>query len=295
MTIHTDNLTPYLDSFSLSDLQARIRDYRRLALDKLSDHAAREALWKILAPSQHAAYVPLIGNYAADTTFWRARALKSDDHYIPLRDMKGSSDAWEPPADRISVRGRLNLAGESLLYTCPEDARLAIREARIFENSWFCLIKYKALVPINVVLIMAGDTSDWGLNEIQRSKYDMLMDFFETEFTREVGEGNEHQYRTSEIIAKDHFDLPPEIQDAWLYPSTVGKPLANVAFRPSVAHEKLRLEGVALSKWNKAGDAISLEGYAFTDGTLNNQGEFVWWPVGSTPQEERFPEFGTPR
>ncbi|MGP5048356.1 hypothetical protein, partial [Glutamicibacter ardleyensis] len=277
---------------STLDLQTRIRDYRRLPLHKLTDEEAREAIWKIIAPSQHASYVPLLGRYPKGSIFWRARSIPLDDHILPLRSMRTIDDAWAPKSEFVRKRGRLNRANESLLYTCPANAALTVQEARIPEGQRFSLIKYTSREPINVVQILASDTVNWGLSEDQRIKYEMLMDFFETEFTRGVGEGNEYFYRSSEFIAKDHFDLPQQVQDAWLYPSTVGKPAVNVTFRPEVAHKKLRLEGIALCKWKSHKNGIRLAATAFTDGNLGNTDSFIWWSMGTDVQKSRFPEFG---
>ncbi len=86
------------------------------------------------------------------------------------------------------------------------------------------------------------------LHDEDALKVEMLHDFLRHEFTRDVGRGTEYLYRISESIAKSWFDLPPEVQDAWCYPSIVDQNLYNIAFRPR-QRSKLRLLEVQIGTY----------------------------------------------
>ena len=85
------------------------------------------------------------------------------------------------------------------------------------------------------------NTSD--LDHANALKVEMMQGFLRDEFTRDVEHGTEYLYRISETIAKEYFDLPPEMQDAWCFPSVVDKRCFKATFSPGT-RSKLRLIGV---------------------------------------------------
>ncbi len=90
------------------------------------------------------------------------------------------------------------------------------------------------------------------LSSEENLKMRILLNFLNDEFTRDVGQGTEFLYRSSERIAKAYFDLSPrDVQDAWCYPSIASKPSFNVCFRPELAKETLNLVGVQLCEVEK--------------------------------------------
>ncbi|WP_120520397.1 hypothetical protein [Arthrobacter celericrescens] len=166
---------------------------------------------------------------------------------------------------------------------------MAIAEAKIPPGRLFALIRYKSTAPINVAMI-GDEPSQAGLTKDQHLKLTMLMNFLEHEFTRDVGIGTEYLYLASEIIAKDYFDLPPEVQDAWCYPSVASRPAVNVAFRPALARAKISLRGVALARTVPSQEGYRLKGIAFSDAKDGPEG-FRWHTHGTAVQASIFPEF----
>jgi hypothetical protein len=126
------------------------------------------------------------------------------------------------------------------------------------------------------------------LNKEENLKLRLLNDFLTHEFTRDVGVGTEYLYQISEIIAKEYFDLPPEIQHAWCYPSVVEKPSMNVCFRPQVARRKLRLLGVQIATCKRENKDMLFSVKCIASG-FNGDGVFRYRQIGSEVQRLVFP------
>ena len=224
--------------------------------------------------------------YPAGTLFYRVRAIPEDDHIIPLRPISKVSDCWEPLEEIVKL-GRLNKEHEPLLYTSPMDPRMALGEMKIPDGVRFGLIVYEAVEDVNVTVIGHQANTD-GLNDADALKIEMVQGFLRDEFIRDVGQGTEYLYRISETIAKDYFDPPPEMHDAWCYPSVAYKDGFNVAFRPNT-RTKLRLIGVEFAKVYRGQahdvlfeiDAVAKE--------VEGSDDLAYFPIGSPEQQEMFP------
>jgi len=199
------------------------------------------------------------------------------------------SDLWEPPTNCVKQIGRLNKVGETLLYTAPQNPNVAIKETHIQKNDWYALIKYTAVKDIKVNTI--GGVYDYRamgfVDEKAIMVHELYNSFLRDEFSRDVGNGTEYLYRISERIAKDYFDLPPEIQDAWCYSSVQDKNKYNVCFRPEKAHELLKLNGAMICRKDDNEDirprciAVSMNG------------KLEFYKLGTDVQKKEFPEIIT--
>ncbi|MCY3958693.1 MAG: hypothetical protein OXG65_10400 [Chloroflexi bacterium] len=278
---------PHVDAL---ELHRRVSEFRKLNFREMSYQEVSEAIRRVImfeTPlGTHSVLQVNGGNYPAGTKFYRVRRIPKGDHITPLRSMSKVSDCWEPPGECIRI-GRLNKEREPILYTSPLDPSVAIGELRIPEGEWFSLILYEAVKDISVATI-GGQPDITGLNNDDALKIEMIQGFLRDEFTRDVGRGTEYLYRISEIIAKDYFDLPPAMQDAWCYPSIVDKTKFNVAFRPNM-RTKLRLIGVEIAKVNRMDDRGLLlsVGMVATKGDGSN--DLAYYHIGSPKQREVFP------
>ncbi|MBD9381145.1 hypothetical protein IB258_07830 [Achromobacter sp. ACM02] len=204
-----------------------------------------------------------------------------------MKGMRVESDAWSPPAHVVGA-GRLNRVGEPLLYTSPGNPTVAVEEMKIPDGENFSLIVYEALEDIRVSTI--GVTPDLpNLNKDEVLKLRMLNDFLAHEFTRDVGVGTEYLYNISDVIAKDYFDLPPQMQDAWCYPSVAARPAANVCFRPDLAKRKLRLVGVQINTCNRDQNGMRFQVKCIASG-FDGDGVFCYHSIGSDVQRVVFPD-----
>lgn len=274
-------------------LAEKVRRFRRLNFRKLSYADIQREIGDVLCFNGQALLMPMMATYPAGSLFYRIRRLAPDDRAFPLRGMTAEGDAWAPPAS-VTAMQRLNKAGEPLLYTTPLNFAVAIEELRVPEDEFFSLIVYRARTEVKVAQVGLG-TMPPDLTAEERFKMELLNDFLEHEFTREVGRGTEHLYQISEIIAKDYFDLPPDAQDAWCYPSVAERGGYNVCFRPEQAKEKLELLGVQFSRYKREGDDLMMNVAAVAVG-FGPDGVFQYHAIGSEVQRAVFPEISaTPR
>ncbi len=262
----------------------KISAFRKINIRNLSDEELFHAIQNTLLNNNIFSYLTNSGVYSIDTPFFRVRKLDSsivsEMHFITL------SDFWEPPAECVTKMGRLNKIGESLLYTSPGNPQVAIKEMHLKENDWYALIKYVATKEVKVNII--GGIYDYvslGFSDERAIMvHELYNSFLRDEFSRDVGGGTEYLYRISERIAKDYFDLPKEIQDAWCYSSIQDKSQYNVCFRPERAHELLMLKGALICKKEKD-ETIKPRCVAIA---TDNQAEF--FSLGSEVQKRAFPE-----
>ena len=242
----------HVDSTHLHDKICRFRD---LDFKRMSYQEVQSAISEVITfNTPHgviSVLMPMNANYPAGTRFYRVRTLPDDDRKIPLRTMSKVSDCWEPP-ENIVRAGRLNRDNESLLYTAPISPFVAVEEMKIPDGKFFSLIVYESLEKINVTMIGAQPNIE-GLHGEEVLKVKMLQDFLKHEFIRDVGVGTEYLYRISESITKDYFDLPPDFQDAWCYPSVAKKGHFNVCFRKD-NRSKLKLVGSQIASVVREGD-----------------------------------------
>ncbi|MGI1796187.1 RES domain-containing protein [Acinetobacter schindleri] len=231
------DVNKYLDKIDLKELKAKIRNFRSLPRHKLSDKELMEEIYKVLEIDNHFILQPHFRTYPVGSYFYRIRKLLQPN----ISELKSVNDFWNAPQDLINSYQRLNKPKESLLYTA-FDIETAIVETRLKENDFFCLMIYENIKPIKAVCIGTSFNDDLRLIEIE--------DFLAEEFCKPVGTGIEHFYRTSELIAKHFFDLPPEeIQDAWEYPSVQDRKKLNICFRPELGKKLLKLNGTLICKY----------------------------------------------
>lgn len=182
------------------------------------------------------------------TAFYRARGFPIDDTIIPPKTMSHIGDAWEPPAEFVKYPGRLNQVNQSILYCCPEDQFLAIKEARASENQFVAIMKYTAVRPIKVAALGDYENSNLPKDDLTRLFYN----FLDEEFAQDVLPGQESRYLITSNIANTFANYP--FQDGWLYRSVQSPEKFNVAFLPEKHKECLKLEGVVICNLHDSTD-----------------------------------------
>ena len=292
--IEIKNFLKYVD---ISELQNKICEFRDLDFKNMSYGDIKQAILKVIlfnTPYGNISILmPTTGNYPVGTIFYRVREiLPSDDRKIPLKSMSYVSDCWSLPENKVRL-GRLNKEKESLLYTALQDPSVAIEELKIPDDELFSLIIYKATQQINVNVVGFLSNSeklneDEKLNKDEKLKVKMIQDFLKHEFIRDVGVGTEYLYQFSESIAKDHFDLPSHLQDAWCYPSIAKKGGYNVCFRKDKCN-KLELIGVQITSVHRinVGYRFDVKCIAVDCGNGIN---LSYHGIGSEIQKKLFPE-----
>lgn len=270
------------------EFQRRATDFAALDLTCCSVSTLRNELMHVLTPPGRSGFtlVPQVRTVPAGTCFWRGRVLPTDDHVLPLRTIRRTADVWESPTN-LAQQMRLNKQGEPLLYTTLDHPHAVPAEVRLPTGSNLALILYQASQELHLNCI--GLPANWdGLDPEQAGAAALVHEFLAKQFLRRVSDHG-HEYYLSELVAKDLFDLPEECQDGWSYPSVAQAGAVNVAFRPSVAHSKLELTGVALRRVRSDADSVTFEGLAFSDGAPTD--DFAWHTWGSDVQRRCFPQF----
>lgn len=263
----------------------QIRKFRMLDFKDLSKGEISNAIYEALSWNGKIIYLGNIGAYPANTSFFRVRKFSSKIDLVER--FKSYSDFWEPPIDCVTTQDRLNAVGESMLYTSPEDPIVPIKEMRIEKGQLYALIKYDAKEIIRVNQIgRVVDYAELGISsKTAILNHEIVNSFLRDEFSRDVGQGTEYLYRISETIAKDYFDSPSEMQDAWSYASVQDKFKYNVCFRPEVAHRLLRLQGALICK-KEDGDDIKVYCIALCS---KDEDGVRFYPLGSEEQKRVFP------
>ena len=294
----------FLRHVDARELHRRIARFRMLNFGAMSYAELTNAIIGVIqfdTPTGPRAILrPTIGWFAAGTRFYRVRTIPSEDRdsigppspsMSRIRAMSRIRDCWEPPKEVVPV-GRLNRAGQPLLYTSPRNFLVAIDEMKIEDGECCSLIVYEAADNVKIAVIGNSHPSIGALDEYSTMKMEMIDGFLRDEFTRDVGPGTEYLYRLSEVIAKSWFDLPPEVQDAWCYPSIVDKNSCNVAFRPDRRREKLRLIGVQIGSPRTLSNGQRYLHVELLAGEKEGTEELDYFRMGSLEQRRLFPELG---
>lgn len=283
----TERFVSHLKRVDPIELTRRIQSFKKLNTKDMNEMEIRKEIYSVLLWDNLFLYQTNIKKYPKGTIFFRIRKLNGSR--LPISNFQKHSDFWEPPTTVIKKPGRLNKAGESLLYTTPGDPSVPLLETHIQEGEFYALIHYVADREVKVNLI--GGEYDYSAIGIEDKTailvHELYNDFLLTEFSRDVGEGTEFLYRVSEIITKDFFDLPPrDIQDAWAYSSVQDKKKYNVCFRPDIAHEILHLKGAMICK-KGANNSINVYCVALPSADNSSIG---YYQLGSDKQKEVFPD-----
>ncbi|MBL0611925.1 hypothetical protein JD508_16955 [Aeromonas jandaei] len=288
--VHLKEFLKYVETAYLHD---KICTFRDLDFKKMSYQEVQSAILDVISfdtpQGKRCILTQMNSSYPAGTRFYRVRSLAEDDRHLPLRAMSKVTDCWEPP-EKIVSAGRLNRANESLLYTAPQLPTVAIDEMKIPDSQLFSLIVYESTAPIFVTMIGSPPNVE-GLNSEEALKLRMIQDFLKHEFIRDVGSGTEYLYRISESITKDYFDLPPDIQDAWCYPSVAKKGAFNVCFRKG-NRSKLNLIGVQIASVVRENNnyLFSVKAIAVDSGDGVN---LAYYNIGHDIQRKLFPEISS--
>ncbi|MES9996615.1 hypothetical protein [Desulfovibrio aminophilus] len=245
-----DHIHEFLKKIEKKELARRIDAFLSIDIKSLSDEEIRKLIYDTFSISRedgsnYFILLPESGYYKKGTIFYRVR--KSKTHIYPNDEFASVNDFWEPPAEKTKY-GRINKDNEPLLYTTPAVPYIAAAETGVRKNDFFYLIVYDAVDDIHVSKIGCDiDYKKYNIKDVSLiEKYELINNFLKDEFSRRVEAGTEYLYKTSEIIAKDFFDLP-EI-DGWCYPSIKDKTSYNVCFHPCQAKKKMMLRGAIICK-----------------------------------------------
>jgi hypothetical protein len=295
--INQNSIHDFLSRINIEDIELKREAFQTLNIKKLTDEDLFNAVMDTISfdPDGSGKKISILTPrsvlYSSGTRFYRIRKLEKDDNCLPLKALKKEQDAWNAPAENCKL-GRLNAAGESLLYTSVQSPNVCVEEMDVKDEDLFCLMVYEAIKEIKVTLIGLWQDNEQ-LSKDENLKMRMITNVLSDLFTRDVGKGTEFLYRVSGRIAKVYYDLPRECQDAWCYPSVAAKQGRNCCFRPEVAKEVLKLVGVQICSVKR--DA---ENYMYNCRCIsvwnNEKEQFDYYSVDSPICRKLFPEIMIP-
>ena len=234
------------------ELRKSIKKYRKIDLRHAKDDVVLNCLKEIISVRFNMVY-----GYNSTTELYRIRKLsKKDGNRLTKR-----TDLLYPPSDVVKHMGRLNNAHEPLLYT-GLSPRCLMDEVKVDVDEYYTLIKYKIkegeILNVSSVGLYEEDHIGNIGNEIYFSElrgnltkeakinFDIIEDFLNNEFTKDVGLGTEFLYRTSNLISKYlcHYTKV----DGFLYPSVGAKQGYNVALKPDAVDRAIDIVGLQIFK-----------------------------------------------
>lgn len=220
-------------------LKSRIDKYSKQSKKKGSREQIRRQIYAVLMPPSGDRFaIPHSGHpIKLGTPLYRARKLSDPS------EMKVESDVWNAPPQFVGP-GRLNVDGESLLYTAVAQASTAAYEVRAKAGDLVAMSEYRTIQPFSALRI-GDEYLPEGLTLKGEKKLRMIMQFMSDIFTQRTAPDTSHKYVAPELITKEFYDLPPGIFKAWSYTS-IADPSGygwNLCFRP--AHAKQLIEYVS--------------------------------------------------
>ncbi|MGB7268140.1 MAG: RES family NAD+ phosphorylase [Albidovulum sp.] len=272
----------FLSNLDIEEIKQRIANFRERARKGMPETELVNELTAIFGDQFQ--FGTEQRNYTTGTQFFRARPIPNDDTKIPLKTISKVGDAWEPPRAFVKIQGRLNAAGQSILYCCANDPDLAIDEARGRNNNHVAVIVYRSTRPIQVAVL--GDYSNSNLAKDELSQ--VFYSFLDDEFSKFVSEGDEGIYTITRSVADTYFTYPE--QDAWCYRSVQSPSKFNVAFLPGRQSSCIELTGVMICDL-KASTLGNLS-VKFVVDFDKITGFARYHQIGSAEQKRVFPEIG---
>lgn len=219
-------------------IDEKIKKLNSLDLRVVSDADVIAAVNDIIAfePQPGVKIVNMLSNFRKihNGNLYRVRTCESGC----LETMRKDSDAWNPPPEFVSRRGRLNNVNESLLYVA-ENVWTAVKEMKVKEYECFWLIVYNISEGISVIEI--GEPVH-ERNDAFSQVYNKIADLLRKEFTRDVKKDEEYEYRVSNAIAK--FYYPFFEFDGWSYPSVADLGRKSLCLDPKKVRGKISLKTV---------------------------------------------------
>ncbi|MBZ9690748.1 hypothetical protein [Clostridium sp. M14] len=234
-----DSINTFIGNFnplniaSTMEILDRLEKYKKLDLKRISDKELFDLTLKTI-PCCNVIW----RNYKEGLQFFRVRKLEEDAYLY-------SKDLIYPPKKYVKVRGKLNDIRESMLYVS-RDQVTPFYEVKAKVGERYAMIGYEVVQGENIQATVIGLNNSYSnemkLNEQGNINSRIIEQFFYTEFTKDVGKGTEHLYRTSTMLAKNFFDVPN--CDAYEYPSVAINRNINLAIKPQAVDKKLKIISV---------------------------------------------------
>ncbi|WP_181429491.1 RES domain-containing protein [Enterococcus plantarum] len=162
------------------------------------------------------------------------RVRKIWDENVKIERVKDVS--YVPDEKKEMIRyGRLNDREEQIMYLA-DTYLTAMKESRLKNGDKFYLSIFINVDKLNLVNISQQLESKGRYGEAEKK----ISEFLLSEFTKEVKDGKEYEYRISNLIAKHYYSYLANDLDGWLYPSVARNGAWNVALDKEMTDKKIR-------------------------------------------------------
>jgi hypothetical protein len=250
----TLDLHEYLDAFDARQLYDRIAAFQKEIDAAGTSEEIRNRLHPILFPTRlRSAVLPLssVTVPALRAPLYRVRANISDPS-----DVKSVGGVWARPDG--GAAGRVNRAGQRILYVAAETAQLAVVEAKPKDGDYLAVSQFVATDPIVLIQVRDMSPRNQKLSVRQQRKLSALAKFFNWVFNYSGTDPENPRYEAAQIIALDFRLLPVEAM-GWGYQSAlIDSPFAyNIALDADRAKRVLRLVNTQIYHY-KAGASPQL-------------------------------------
>ncbi len=235
-----------VNGLTASEISKRFVGWSNLAASGATVDEIKDQVWSLcnLLP-----FYTVMAN--SEFKLFRGRTC-SDNSYFD-----NTSEMWFPPAQHVTVQGRANRQGESMLYLA-QDGRTAMFELNLQSNQHLTIAEYGlktgATLNLHHIGLIDNISSDgwlelskkepemWtklGLNSAGINNTKMIHRLLAEEFLRDVKDGSEDKYTVSIAIAE--FLLSYGDADGIMYPSIKSQNDFNIVVKPDSATEKLKI------------------------------------------------------
>ena len=255
----------YLSLKSRKEVREKVRDFRMLDFRRMLYGEVHSAIKTVISAVDengetfHVIPVTWV-TYEPGSLFFR----------VVEHPVKSQSDLWGPP-ENIAKIGRLNLDGESVLYTSPSlDA--ALDEMNVQDGELTTVIQYSSKKKLNLMRIGMFSIDD-AIASSHGDVLDELNDFFRDEFIRDVGKGTEYLYNISNAIS-EYFHGPESV--GYYYPSMRMKRKWNACFNGENIEQLLKVTSVGRFRFWRDPKVDYMKSWCECKAEVHDDGRVVW-------------------
>lgn len=232
----------YYSGFRLDDFRRRREEFRALDLGdpKFDVVAAARVVTQSPSTTDHLLPFSWESYYPGDAVLWRARAITREQGIAGFFE----EDLWDPPRS-LSGTGRMNKAGERLLYASLDTPGIALRESRIAGvGQRFAMAKF-GLSRRMTLMRIGPPNHDPSLTFRERLLEAEIGAMLEDAIRSPTADRGPDTYRFTRELLHHYYPLPDE-HHGWLYRSARDIREWNVALPSSRARSVLEFRGVVI-------------------------------------------------
>lgn len=263
--LEPDLLNRYLSLKSAKEVREKVRHFRQLDFRRMSYGEVHSAVKAVISAVDEKGET-----FHVIPMNWVTYEEGSQFYRVVKHSVTSQSDLWGPPEEKARI-GRLNLDGESVLYTSPS-LDVALDEMNVQDGELTTVIQYSSSERLKLTQIGMFRIDD-AMPSNHGDVLDELNDFFRDEFLRDVGEGTEYLYKISNVLS-EYFVGPESV--GYYYPSMRMKRKWNVCFDGEDIERRLKVTLVGQFRFWRDPHVEYMKGSCECKADLRDDGRVVW-------------------